>query len=199
MKTINQTWLLFLLALFAGCVDDSDLHRTIFVRDKLNPDLPKYSEWGYNTFGAYVNDEVFVSVNDYWDPATLSPVDTAMTLSFHGQKISKDRDSTDMILYFIIHRNSPRDSQYLLSLNDAVIDLKTFSGKVIIGSDSTMYPVTVNNGELHFIRVQNLFVDNNPEETILSGTFQFEGIMNENPISVTLGRFDVGVNYYFNY
>jgi hypothetical protein len=196
MKTSHITWLLFLLAVFAGCVPEDDLYRTIFIRDKLHPDLPEYSEWGYNTFGAYVNDDVFISINDYWNPASLSPGDTAMTLSFHGQKIRKGKDSTDMILYFVIRRNSPRDSQYLLALNNAVIDLKSPSGQVMILSDSTMFPIIVNNGELHFTRVQNLFVDNTRTETILSGTFEFEGIMNGNPVSVTLGRFDVGVEYY---
>jgi hypothetical protein len=199
MKANNITGFLFLLVLFGGCVDDSDLHRTIFVRDKINTDLPQYSEWGYNTFGAYINDEVFVSGDQYWDPAGLLPGDTAMTLSFHGEKRSKARDTTDMIMYFVIPRNSPHNDQYLLSLNDMVIDLKTSSSQVQIMSDTTLYPVTINTGELHFIRVQNLLVDNNPEETILSGTFEFEGIMNGKPVSVSLGRFDVGVNYYFNY
>jgi hypothetical protein len=66
-------------------------------------------------------------------------------------------------------------------------------------SDKSLHPVSVNSGELHFIRVQKLFVDNNPQETILSGTFKFQGIMDGTPVSVTLGRFDVGVNYYYDY
>jgi hypothetical protein len=197
MKTSNVTGFLFLLAFFGGCVNDDDLHRSIFVHDKQYPDLPQYSEWGYNTFGAYINDEVFVSSDYYWDPASILPGDTAMILSLHGEKRSKDKDTTEMVLSFIISRNSPRDSQYLLSLNDLVIDLKTSSSQVLVMSDSTMYPVIINSGELHFIRVQNLIVDNNPLETILSGTFEFQGMMNGNPVSVTLGRFDVGVNYYY--
>ena len=197
MKAYNVTGLLFLLVLIGGCIDDSDLHRTIFIRDKKNPELPEYSEWGYNTFGAYINDDAFVSGDQLWDPAGISPGDTAMTLSFHGEKRSKAGDTSDMVMYFIIPRNSPRNAQYLLSLNDVVIDLKTSSSQVQIMSDSTLYPVTINTGELHFIKVQNLLVDNNPEETILSGTFEFEGIMNGKPINVSLGRFDVGVNYYY--
>jgi hypothetical protein len=199
MKTSNVTGFLFLLAICGGCVDDADLHRSIFIRDKLHPDLPQYSEWGYNTFGAYINDEVFVSWDYYWDPAIISPSDTTVLLSLHGERRSKNKDTTDMILYFIIPHYAPRDAHYLLELNDAVIDLKSSSSQVLIMSDTTLYPVTINKGELHFTRVQNLFVDNNPEETILSGTFEFQGIMNGNPVNVTLGRFDVGVNYYYNY
>ena len=99
-------------------MDDADLHRTIFIRDKNYPDLPQYSEWGYNTFGAYINDEVFVSGDYYWDPASVSPAETSMILSFHGEKRSKEKDTTDMIMNFSIPRNSPRYGQYLLSLND---------------------------------------------------------------------------------
>jgi hypothetical protein len=197
MKTSHLTGLCILLAFFAGCVGDDDLHRTFFIRDKLHPDLPEYSEWGYNTFGAYVNEEAFISIADYWDPASLYADDTTMTLSFHGLKISKGKDSTDMILYFIIRRNSQMDSQYLLSLNDEIIDLKA-SGRVMILS-SQLYPVATNKGEIHFTRVQNLFVDGNSKETILSGTFEFNGIMNGQAVTVTLGRFDVGVNYYQGY
>jgi hypothetical protein len=69
---------------------------------------------------------------------------------------------------------------------------------VIIKYGLTEYPVTVSMGELHVIRVQNLLVDNNPTETILSGTFEFEGVMNGDPVSITHGRFDVGVTYHYS-
>lgn len=198
MKISNITGFLFLSALIGNCVDDGDLHRTIFIRDKNYPDLPQYSEWGYNTFGAFINDEVFISGNYYWNPASLSSVDTNMILSFQGEKISNEKDTSDMIMNFIFPRNSPWDRQYMLSLNNTMIDLSTSSAQVIILSDTTAYPVTVHSGELQFTRVQSLMVNNVPEETIFSGTFEFEGLMNGSPVSVTHGRFDVGVSY-FNY
>jgi hypothetical protein len=197
MKTSKVTGFLFLLALFGGCVIDDDLHRTIFIRDKQYRDLPKYSEWGYNTFGAFMNDDVFVSGDDYWYPASISTSDTSMTISFHGEKRSKEMDTTDMTLSFVIPRYSPRDARYLLSLNDEVFDLINSSSTVLIMSDTTIFPVTISSGELRFTRVQNLLVDNNPEETILSGTFEFQGLMNGDPVSVSNGRFDVGVSSYY--
>jgi hypothetical protein len=196
MKIINAVWFLLFVAIFGGCVGDPDLQRPIFIRDKKYPDLPQYSEWGYNTFGAYINDDVFVSGDYLWEPASVMQGDTAMILSFHGEKRSKGKDTTDMIMYFNINRSSSRYVEFLLSLNDSVIDLGTSSNQVQIMSDTTLYPVTINNGELHFKRVQNLIVDMQPMETIFSGTFEFQGIMNGNPVSVTLGRFDVGVGYY---
>jgi hypothetical protein len=197
MKICNVTGFLLISALIVSCADDADLHRTIFIRDKIHPDLPQYSEWGYNTFGAYINDEVFVSGDYYWDPASVSPSETSMIISFHGEKRSPEKDTTDMILSFSIPRNSQGNGQYLLALNDSVIDLKAHSVQVLIISDMTTYPVVIQSGELFFQRVQNLVVDNKPQETILSGTFEFQGTMDGNPVSVTLGRFDVGVpNYY---
>lgn len=196
MKLSNINGLLLLLSLFGGCVGDSDLHTTFFIRDKQYPDLPQYSEWGYNTFGAYINNDVFVSGDYSWDPATIMAGDT-MILSFYGEIRSKLKDTTEMTLSFIFPRNSPRDDQYLLTLEDSVIDLTTSSHMVLIQSGPAKNTVTVSTGELHFTRVQNLLVDNNPVETILSGTFELQGIMNENPVSITLGRFDVGVSYYY--
>ncbi len=100
MKTINAIWFLLSIAIFEGCVGDPDLQRSIFVRDKNYPDLPQYSEWGYNTFGAYFNEDVFVS-NDYlWEPASVTQGDTAMVLSFHGEKRSRGKDTTDMYHVF---------------------------------------------------------------------------------------------------
>jgi hypothetical protein len=199
MKTKKVTGFFLLLTLLGGCIVDDDLHRTIFIRDKQYHDLPEYSEWGYNTFGAFMNDDVFVSGNNDWYPATVSANDTAMTLSFLGEKRSKEKDTTEMILSFVIPRFSPRDDRYLLDLNDKVLDMKNISVQVHFMRDTTIYPVAIQSGEMHFKRVQNLLVDNNPEETILSGTFEFQGIMDGVPVSVTLGRFDVGVVYYYNY
>ncbi len=196
MKIGNLTGFLLACILIGSCEDDSDLHRTIFIRDKIFRDLPQYSEWGYNTFGAYINDEVFISGDYFWDPASISFENSNMILSFHGEKISLEKDTTNMVLSFSIPRNVPHDGQYLLALNNTLIDLVTSSVQVYVQFESANYPVSVNNGELHFTRVQNLIVDETPEETILSGTFEFEGMMNGNPVSVTHGRFDVGVRNY---
>jgi hypothetical protein len=197
MKTGNITGFFLLLALLGGCIGDSELERTIFVRDKQHPELPQYSEWGYNTFGAYINDDVFVSGDSYWDTDMTSASDTTALLTLHGEKRTKHKDSTDMIMYILIPLSAPNDDQYLLSLDDITIDLKTSPSQILITSGSSTYPVTVTSGDIHFTRVQNLYVDNNRKETIISGTFEFQGVMDGNPVSVTLGRFDLGVGQYY--
>jgi hypothetical protein len=196
MRIIKAIWFLLCMAIAGGCVGDPDLQRSIFVRDIRYPDLPQYSEWGYNTFGAFINEDVFVSGAELWEPASVMQNDTAMILSFHGEKRSRGKDTTDMIMYFTITRSSPVYAEFLSSLNDSVLDLSAASNQVQIVSDNSLYPVTITSGELHFKRVQNLVVDMDPMETIFSGTFEFEGIMDGMPVSVTLGRFDVGVGYY---
>jgi hypothetical protein len=190
---------LFLMVVFiGGCIEDNDLNRTIFVRDKYHPELPQYSEWGYNTFGAFINDDVFISGNDNWNPSSVSFNDTSMIFSFQGEKIVNKTDTTEMTLIFSIPGNPQLDSPYLLGLNNAAIDLSEIPAHVLIVSGQTTYPVLVNTGVLYIRRVQNLVVDNAHEEIILSGTFEFGGIMDGNPVNVTLGRFDVGIAN-FNY
>jgi hypothetical protein len=196
MKNIRAIRLLLFIGIFGSCVGDPDLYNPVFIRDKNYPELPEYSEWGYNTFGAFFNDDVFVSSEKQWEPASVMQGESTMTLSFHGEKRVKGMDTTDMILNFIISRPATSYSNFLYSLNDSIIDLSTSSNQVQIMYDSTLYPVTITTGELHFKNVKNMVIDLEPMETIFSGTFDFEGIMNGNPVSVTLGRFDVGVNYY---
>jgi hypothetical protein len=195
MKISCAIRFLLFSVLMASCGDDGDLHMTHFVRDKNYRDLPQYSEWGYNTFGAYINEEVFISGSTLWDPAHLSAGDQTMILSFYGEKISKEKDTTDLVMNFSIPRNSPLNGQYVMALNDTLIDLRNSNIQVSLTSGSDDSQVVVSSGELHIKRVQNLLVDNHPAETILSGIFEFEGQMNGVPVSVTHGRFDVGVNF----
>jgi hypothetical protein len=61
------------------------------------------------------------------------------------------------------------------------------------------YQEEIIGGTLHFKRVQNLLVDKKQVEVILSGTFEYQALMNDVPFSVSEGRFDVAVgkdNFY---
>jgi len=197
MKITHVFRFLLFSALTVSCVEDAELHRSIFIRDKKYPDLPQYSEWGYNTFGAFVNNEVFVS-GEYTDPANVYPEGQSITFSLSGEKRSIGKDTAQMVIYFVFPGYSRDEDHFFRSLNDSVFDLTDSYCQVFIETDYTRYPVDVSSGELHFIRVQNLIVDNYPEETILSGTFGFSGMMNGNEIYVSQGRFDVGVSSFLN-
>lgn len=63
------------------------------------------------------------------------------------------------------------------------------------------YEAEILEGELNFKRVQILQVDKKVVEAILSGYFDLKAIINGKPITVSDGRFDVGIgrdNFYEN-
>ena len=76
MKNINLTNYLVVImiavsAMVASCSSaDFELSKTVFVEDVDYPGLPIYSEWGYNTFGAYIDRSVFTS-NSYELPTKI--------------------------------------------------------------------------------------------------------------------------------
>ena len=55
--------------------------------------------------------------------------------------------------------------------------------------------LTIIDGELYFKRVQHLLVDKRSVEAILSGYFQFKTLVDGKPITLSNGRFDVGIGY----
>src|SRR5690606_2939735 len=81
-----KTTLLFavvLTILLTGCTRETELQRTIFIEDPNAPGLPQYSEWGYNTFGAYFDRLPFVSTIDYV-PARFIVDQGAATFQLEG-------------------------------------------------------------------------------------------------------------------
>ena len=54
-----------------SCGNDAELRKTVSIPDTQFPELPQYSEWGYNTFGAYYGRQPFVS-NDNEVPLNIT-------------------------------------------------------------------------------------------------------------------------------
>jgi hypothetical protein len=193
----KPVYLLFLIipAILAGCTDDYDLEKSVFINDRQFVDLPVYSEWGYNTFGAYYGNEVFVS-GDYAVPATIRVTDNSMAfvLTGHIGPAGNYSGNADMSMTFLLNDYSPDHYQVLTVFNDSVIDLANADWQVLVSLGNTEYAADILGGELHFKRAQHLFVDESPMEVILSGYFSFEATVNGNPVSVTHGRFDVGID-----
>jgi hypothetical protein len=50
-------------------------------------------------------------------------------------------------------------------------------------------------GSLEFKKAQNLIVDKVAEEVILSGVFQFQIVIDDEPFTISRGRFDQGISY----
>jgi hypothetical protein len=186
----------------AACSKDYELTRSVFIADKEYPDLPAYTEYGYNTFGAYFDRKLFI-YNDDIIPVKI--INTGGKTSFalegqfgsYGYYYPNNENRTSLI--FELEDFLPESISYLLALNDTIIDLSNPLCHVSLKVDTTNYKVVILNGNLNFKRAQNLIVDKQPVEVILSGTFEFQALINDEPKSFTLGRFDFGIgmdNFY---
>lgn len=199
MKAYIQLTIIAILSfVLIGCSmsqEDFELKRSVFVEDALNPGLPAYSEWGYNTFGIYVDRTPFVSDN-YQMPVKF--IVNADTLNIILNGVYKSYETT---LMFSIKGYSPKDYDELSMLNDKRIDLSGKNVKTYFIYDDKTYDLRVIDGEIHFKKFQKLMVDKEFTKSILSGVFKFRALKNKEPMSFANGRFDLGVGYdnFYNY
>ena len=183
------------IILLSGCSEDYQLQKSVFINDVNNPGLPEYSEWGYNTFGAYIDRKVFASTESDLPGKIIVNKDT-----FH--LILKGRsDYNTLILKFSVVGYSPADYPDLIALNDSVIDLKNPRCIVTLAYPNSSKKLTVSEGNLYIKRVQKLSVDRVLTESIVSGTFSFKTFIDGEPVAVSNGRFDLGIGYdnFFKY
>jgi hypothetical protein len=157
---------------------------------------------GYNTFGAYYDRELF-TYNEKEVPAKV--INTAAKTSFILKGGIDQIDYNDdyysgyntnyaeMSIAFELPGFLPETYVDLVQLNDTVFDLTNPACHVFatIGTDSL--EMEIFSGELSFKRAQHLLVDNQSVKVILSGYFDFKALAGGEPISVSYGRFDVGV------
>lgn len=195
MKTPFILVFALLLAL-AGCKKEYELKKSVFISDPDFPELPTYSEWGYNTFGAYYDREVFKS-NDYLVPVKIISEDNSISLLLNGQKGDGYYYSSglhEMTLTFTLAGISATEYSDLVALNDTTIDLTNPLCHVTVSIDTVKYDANILSGQLNIKRAQYLQVDEVPEEVILSGLFELKAILKDQPITISEGRFDVGIS-----
>ena len=188
--------------ILTACTKDTELSKSIFIPDKDNPNLPEYSEWGYNTFGAFYDRELFVS-NNTKVPAKVINTGGKTTFTLKGQLGAYEYyyniyyyhfdNYPVMTMTFEINDFLPQSYSDLINLDKTTIDLSKVQSAVSVLIDTVKYVVKILNGNLEFKRAQNLIVDKRPTEVILSGTFEFQALFGTEPISISLGRFDVGI------
>ena len=184
-----------------GCQMDNDLRESNMIFDSEYTDLPAYSEWGYNTFGAYYDREIFIS-NNLLVPAKVIVSNTETSFILYGQKganqyydyYSSSYNNNDMSLSFKLGGLKPVQYTDLTLLNDTIIDLKDPLNQVIVTIDTNEYLATILTGQLTFKKAQNLQVDKKQVEVILSGYFDCKALINNKPYTISNGRFDVGVS-----
>ncbi|MCX7862908.1 MAG: hypothetical protein N2449_07925 [Bacteroidales bacterium] len=195
MSKITALFIAIILLNACKKQDEYILSKSIFIEDPYNPGLPIYSEWGYNTFGAYYDRIPFRSSDDLVPAKVYVNNDT---LHFILQGIHQ---YNFMSLKFSIKGFSPQNEFELTTLNNVHINLKDSGRAVVLKKGSSSYNLTILEGEIHFKKAQKLFVDNELYKTILCGTFRLKTFMDNEPISIYNGRFDVGIGYenFFNY
>ena len=190
--------LIALCIVVLACSDDAALRKSIFIQDADNPGLPVYSEWGYNTFGAYYNRKVFVS-NDIDVPLQVkySASDDATTFTFTGD-VSYDYtwNRNALSVKLIVHGFRPAAYADLISLHQKIFSLTDPSVELRLEYEGAPIDAQFLSGNFEFKRVQHLFVDNESTQVILSGVFDFQAVIEGEDVTMSLGRFDIGVSDY---
>jgi hypothetical protein len=190
------------IIIIQGCKKETELKRSVFMADSEMPELPAYSEWGYNTFGAFYDRQVFRS-SDALVPSKVYSSDTATQLIMEGELWADEygSDYSDMTMKITLLGFTPQNYGDLVVLNDSVINLKDPRCIVQLDGSFISKPIRIISGSLYFKRIQNLSVDKQHIEAIVSGYFEFKAFVNDNPVTVSEGRFDLGIgsdNFYLN-
>jgi hypothetical protein len=190
---MNRILLALVVLIALSCDTEAKLDESVFISDPLNPELPQYSEFGYNTFGAYHDRAVFAS-EQFDVPAKIIVANADTQFILKGRRDSGTL-TEPMELKFTIPDLDPADPFGLESLHQSKIDLKSENIVVTIqvGSEAEV-PVEIVEGYLEFSRYQKLFVDGLPVQVILSGTFAFTMVISSEPAAIKSGRFDVGIS-----
>ena len=193
-----------LILVFVGCKKENELKKSVFVYDNESEGLPAYSEWGYNTFGAYYDRDIFIS-NNHVVPAKVVVSKDTMSFILDGQK-GNSNDYYDsyiaMTMTFRFAGFTPQQYSNLTVLNDTIFDLKGKSCHVLMSINNEKEDtIKILSGTLTFKRAQNLQVDKKPIEVILSGYFEFQALVKNKLITISDGRFDIGISpdNFYNY
>ncbi|MGI6479785.1 MAG: hypothetical protein ACOX0M_10150 [Salinivirgaceae bacterium] len=192
MKTyIHLTLIVILSFLLFGCYNEKDfeLNQSVFIEDSLYPELPIYSEWGYNTFGVYIDRKPFVS-REYITPVKVIVKSDTLHFNLNGTFNGKQTS-----LKFSIKGYSPNNHDELSVLNDVRINLSGENVETYFTNGDTTYHLDILDGEIHFKKFQKLMVDKEFMKSILSGTFKFRTVLNNEPTAFANGRFDLGIGY----
>lgn len=187
--------------LFAACEKSDSIDNSIWIADPDDSGLPKYTEWGYNTFGAQMGTSYFSSC---WrdTPFTMEwhDNDSTLELTMNGCQTYKGRYDwlikEDMSLTIIIPCDSVIDSfKKLYLLNGKFFNLTNPDIKVLVRRDNNPQEIVsdIRSGNFYFKRVQMLYVDENFEKVIVSGTFDIRYVRDGEKTWLSDGRFDLGV------
>lgn len=187
-----------LLSVLVSCDYNADsyiLQKSVFIEDVESPGLPIYSEWGYNTFGAYIDRQPFTSGSTDIPAKIIVNTDT-MHIMLKGVMSNQYASITFSFTGFPI-----ADFPDLHVLNDSILNMKGDGCIVTLTRGTKQEVLRIIEGKMHIKRVQKLYVDKQFAKSIISGTFNFKTFFDKEPVAISGGRFDLGIGYesFYNY
>ena len=191
---------LMIIWLLLSCEGSGEMQDTIFVPDINDKNLPAYTEWGFNSFGALYERRYFFATKDIV-PCKIIYGNGKLTFNLSGRTGSSyspigSGDTFTLSFSFPVSQpiNNHKD---LLTLHKKYINLSDSSCEVELSRNAVRERLTGLSGELIFNRVQLLRINEIENRVILSGTFDFSFWRNQLPEIMSNGRFDVGITHVF--
>jgi hypothetical protein len=173
------------------------MDETVFIPDKKDRNLPAYTEWGYNSFGARYGQYYFL-VTNIVDPCKIIYQDGILHFylngSLTGNVTAGNYDRENMTLIFSFPFSPVSTYADLVSLNGFKIDLPNESCTITLNRNYETIDITPQGGRLFFKRTQLLYIDGEKDRTILSGYFDLQFLVAGKTEKITDGRFDLGIN-----
>lgn len=175
----------------------SDLKETQYIEDPDYPGLPIYSDMGYNTYGAYINEQVYQVSTSYGSNRKFYLVADreGLSMTYYGWCNGRD---LSMVFTLPIDTTYAlgdyHDLRYLDGMSFA-IDTTDTSCRIKMEGQYAPELASIYSGRISFDHVRQVVVDKEDKELIVSGKFQFRALTPEGErIDVTGGRFDLGVD-----
>ena len=186
------SFILLISTLLLACSKD-EMDRTIFIPDETDGNLPAYTEWGYNSFGAEYEREYFLATNNIV-PCKIVYKEDKLQFSLSGRVRSDYYYGKEMTLIFIFPVSEAcKNYQDLMQLDKVKIDLSSDNCTVKMVQDDQETTLDGVSGKLYFKRAQLLSIDDEVNRVILSGTFELYFLKNSIPSYMEDGRFDLGI------
>jgi hypothetical protein len=186
MKKFFLSISIFLL--FFSCTKDV-LESTIFIPDENDGNLPAYTEWGYNSFGAVFERDYFLAASNIV-PCKIIYNDNQIQFLLSGNYNYGSQMSLLFVFPVTYILNNYSD---LVKLHKLEIDLSDPDCMVKLTLNDNEKILDVVDGKLLFNRAQLLKIDDRDNRVILSGYFEVRFREKEFPSTISNGRFDLGI------
>lgn len=168
----------WLVSVFCGCSCKDDPPAPA------EPTLPPITQTGENTFGCYVNGELWLPKGSFSIPSTAADYynnSVYITANREGQNpdtyIRLDFGKVYSDTAFVIHNYLDSDSLQYFVYNSSYYP----SGPIV-----SYYPIAINGGELNLLKLDTV-------NRIVAGTFYFLGVdtLSGDSVRIEDGRFDL--------